>query len=238
MFQVDNSTAVAVRPTPAAAGTPGWFTKGDPVGGVPATIVPDDFLNMVQAELIGLLTATSITPSKTDTTQVLAAIRALIKAASVGIGYMMVTHETASGTAAGASTANTFVVRVLNTLRANTISGASLASNQITLPAGTYRIRASAPANGVNLHTARLYNVTDAASAIIGTSENTTSLAATPSETTQTRSFVDGRITITATKVFELRHYCQELVATNGLGSSVSAGGSEVYSVVEIIKEA
>ncbi|WP_441228018.1 phage tail protein [Tardiphaga sp. 20_F10_N6_6] len=161
-----------------------------------------------------------------------------ITASAIGIGYMLVTHETSSGVAAGASTANTFVVRVLNTVRANTITGASLLSNQITLPAGTYRIRASTPGNGVNLHNARFYNVTDAATVIIGTSENTTSLAATPSETTQTRSHVDGRITITANNVFELRHYCQEAVPTNGLGSAVSAGGSEVYSIVEIIKEA
>lgn len=152
-------------------------------------------------------------------------------------GSMLVTEEKAAGVAAGASVAGTFSVRALNTVRSNTIQGASLSSPQLTLPAGTYRISASAPANGVNLHAVRLYNVSDSATAILGTSENTTSFAATPGETTVTRSFVQGRLVLTAQKVFELRHFCQETVSS-GLGSPANAGGNEVYAMIEIIKEA
>jgi hypothetical protein len=80
MYQIDNSTALPTMPTPAAAGTPGWFTGGSPGAGVPATILDSDWLNTVQAELIAILTAAGITPTKGQDAQLLAAIDALIVA--------------------------------------------------------------------------------------------------------------------------------------------------------------
>jgi len=77
MYQIDVITAASSLPTPAAAGTPGYFTDGNPGTGTPATIVPADFLNAVQAELLNLLSSAGITPSKTNRTQVLAAIKAV-----------------------------------------------------------------------------------------------------------------------------------------------------------------
>lgn len=56
------------------------FTEGDPVGGVDATTVTDDWLNDVQEELITLLTTAGITPVKGTQNQVLAAINAIILA--------------------------------------------------------------------------------------------------------------------------------------------------------------
>jgi hypothetical protein len=152
-------------------------------------------------------------------------------------GYMLVTQEAAMGVGGGSSVAGTFVTRALNTVRANTIAGASLASSQITLPPGTYRIRAVVPANGVNLHTARFYSVTDGSSVIFGTSENCSSFAATPSETVQTSSHIFGRLVLTSTKVFEVRHICQETVANVGLGSPYAVSTAEVYATLEIVKE-
>jgi hypothetical protein len=61
-----------------------------------------------------------------------------------------------------------WVTRLLETTVTNTISGASLASNKMTLPAGTYSrwspTRRSAPTAGGNVRFKhRIYNVTDAA---------------------------------------------------------------------------
>lgn len=56
------------------------FTDGDPVGGVQATMVTDDWANDVQEELISILAAASITPMKGAQSQVLAAIQALLTA--------------------------------------------------------------------------------------------------------------------------------------------------------------
>lgn len=149
-------------------------------------------------------------------------------------GYMLVKHELAQGTNAGASVAGV-QTRPLNTVSANTISGASLASNQITLPAGTYRIRAEAVAEGGNPNRSYLYNVTDASNAILGTSEDT--MASGASDYVSVRSAVIGRITIASAKVFELRQYISQAVAAYGLGIALNAVGNEVYAFVEIIKE-
>lgn len=76
MFRIDNDTAIAVKPAPAAAGTPGYFTNGDPVGGVEATVLEADWLNNVQEELISVLAAAGIAPDKANAAQLLAALRA------------------------------------------------------------------------------------------------------------------------------------------------------------------
>jgi hypothetical protein len=78
-------------------------------------------------------------------------------------GYLHVRDEKSTGTNGGGSTAATVHTRTLNTVVINRISGASLASDQVTLPAGTYRVQASCPtASGAGSNRAQLYNVTDA----------------------------------------------------------------------------
>lgn len=79
MFQTDQPTAVSALPTPASAGTPGFFTGGNPVSGQPATLVDADWLNMLQTELINVVAAGGLTPSKTTYTQVRDAIKELIQ---------------------------------------------------------------------------------------------------------------------------------------------------------------
>jgi hypothetical protein len=154
-----------------------------------------------------------------------------------GIGYMLVRDEKASGTDGGSTTAATTTTRTLNTVSANTISGASLASNQVTLPAGTYRVCARAPICGANLNKASWYNVTDSAVVAYGTSDNGAGNSTSDIVTTWTT--MNCRFTITAAKVFELRHYTQQTKSTTGFGDAVGLSGAvEVYSVVEIIKEA
>ena len=56
------------------------FTDGDPVGGIQATMVTDDWLNDVQEELMSILAAASVSPVKGTQNQALTAIRALIAA--------------------------------------------------------------------------------------------------------------------------------------------------------------
>ncbi len=51
------------------------FTEGDPIGGIPATVVTDDWCNDVQGELLALLTAAGITPAINTPNQVLKALR-------------------------------------------------------------------------------------------------------------------------------------------------------------------
>ncbi|HSH72332.1 MAG TPA: hypothetical protein VK974_04665 [Methylophilaceae bacterium] len=155
---------------------------------------------------------------------------AIADARYTNIGYMLVRDEKAQNTPGGATATGTTTARTLNTVSANTISGASLAANQITLPAGTYRIDASAPTHSVDESRISLYNVTDGAVQILGTCENGITAVVT-------RSFLKGRFTIAAPKVFELRHYVGTTIATNGFGLQVNSGGVEVYTQIEITKE-
>lgn len=82
MFQIDDPTAVAVMPTPEAAGTQGWFTEGDPATSTPATNVRASFLNGLTKELMNLLAEMGATPAKTTYTQVRDAIYGMIAAKS------------------------------------------------------------------------------------------------------------------------------------------------------------
>jgi hypothetical protein len=94
MFQTDQPTAVSTLPAPAAAGTPGYFTNGNPGAGLAPTILGADFMNMVMMELINVVTAAGLTPSKTNYSQVLAAIKALGVTASSATpnGYLKLSN--------------------------------------------------------------------------------------------------------------------------------------------------
>lgn len=78
MQRIDNDSAVAVRPEPQAAGTPGFFGRGDPSDGTKPTVVTADFLNMIQEELATIVTAANLTLNKTDVTQVWTALQRLL----------------------------------------------------------------------------------------------------------------------------------------------------------------
>jgi hypothetical protein len=145
-----------------------------------------------------------------------------------------VRDEKASNTEGGAASATTSHTRVLNTIVTNEISGASLASNQITLPSGTYFIMSRAPAFMVNQTKSILYNTTDSSNTVIGSSGY-----ADVGGVGYFDCFIFGRFTIGATKVFEIRHYTAQARASNGLGVKTNlAGVIEVYTDVQIWKVA
>jgi hypothetical protein len=83
MYQIDNSSAVAAIPASTAAGTPGYFTDGNPATGIAPTILPAEFMNMVMMEILGVLSAGGVTPSKSNFTQLTTAIRAVNKQSTI-----------------------------------------------------------------------------------------------------------------------------------------------------------
>lgn len=141
-------------------------------------------------------------------------------------------HQETSGTAGGAAATATIQTRVLNTVLTNEITGSSLLTNQITLPAGTYFIEAWSVASYVDGHKAYLYNVSDTSYDMIGSSEETGQGA----EFVQTRSSISGRFTIASSKVYQVRHETESSRATDGLGRPSSFGETEVYADVKIWK--
>lgn len=133
------------------------------------------------------------------------------------------------GSDGGTFTAGAWRTRDLNTVGINTITGASLANNQVTLPAGTYFIEGSAPARNVSNHNSRLYNITTAASMATGQNQ----VAIDWSYTTNS-SVVKAHVILTTTSVIELQHQCQVTFETYGFGSWTGFGDSEIYSMLTI----
>ena len=146
-----------------------------------------------------------------------------------------VRDEKASGSDGGTNTASTFDTRTLNTVLTNEISGASLSSNQITLPSGTYFIHASAPAFMISQSRLRLRNITDSSTTLLG--ENNT---ADSSVASSCISFVIGRFTIASSKTFELQHIGRvQRGSGQGFGLGVASFGiTEVFAQVLIWKVA
>lgn len=146
--------------------------------------------------------------------------------------YLMhLRDEKASGTKGGTLTTGAWQTRILNTEVTNEIIGASLATNQFTLPAGQYLIEAQAPAFRTQRHKIKLRNITDASDLIIGSSSFC--VAGTGDQTVSTLS---GEFTLSAETVLELQHGCDTTKTTDGLGLEVNLGVIEVYAEVKIWK--
>jgi len=145
------------------------------------------------------------------------------------LGVLHVRDVKASGTDAGTFTSGAWQTRTLNTTVLNTIASAALASNQISLPAGTYEIYAKAPGFRVSNHQAKLVNITDTADILLGTTE----YADNGTDGEQTSSIIQGRFTLSGTKTIELQHRCSSTLASTGLGFGTgNSWGSTVFADV------
>ena len=120
------------------------------------------------------------------------------------------------------------VTRVLNTMLYNTINGASLSSNQITLPPGTYKINANSPSWRTCNVQCYLYNVTTSTTILIGTS--TQGQFGPSGYGSVVQSTIDGIFYNPSISVYELR------TTQNNLGSSCTSGLTEIYSSVFLTK--
>jgi hypothetical protein len=146
------------------------------------------------------------------------------------IPYIYLRDEKTANTAGGNFTSGAWRTRVLNTEVADTHNLCTLSSNQFTLPAGTYKIEASAPAYRVQGNKAKLYNITDTSDTIIGTS----TYSGNDTNNVDSISFVKGIFTIADTKTFELQHRGNLTHNTVGFGNQSNMGVVEVYSEVEL----
>ena len=142
---------------------------------------------------------------------------------SFGSQLLYVRDEKSAGVDGGTATAGSFNTRELNTVVTNEISGASLASNQITLPSGTYFIIATIPSYSVEYDKVKLRNITDSTDTLIGTSSYSAVSA-------QQINFIFGRFTIGSTKTFEIQHRVGLTQSTYGLALSDNYGVTEVYT--------
>jgi hypothetical protein len=144
-----------------------------------------------------------------------------------------VRDEKSAGTNGGTFSSGSFQTRDLNTSVTNEITSASLSSNQITLPSGTYFITATLPFHNSGRSKAKLRNTSDSSDAIIGTTDFGSS-----ADDQQGTNFITGRFTIASSKTFEIQQRCESSTSGTGFGVASNFGVTEVYTDVQIWKVA
>lgn len=130
----------------------------------------------------------------------------------------------------------TWTTRALETVVTNTVSGASLAANQITLPAGTYEVQIFAPHNMAQANVRlkhRLYNVTDAAVLLYSQA----GVFGEPDASFYAQGVAPfiGQFTLSGTKAIRLDTYVAG-TASSFAGLATSDGSPEVYIDVYLRK--
>lgn len=145
--------------------------------------------------------------------------------------HVIIKDVKASATEGGTFTSGAWQTRTLNTEEADTGGLATLAANQITLAAGTYRANIICPAYRCDRNQARLRNITDATTLLVGTSGDLKS-----GERDSSYSHIVGIFTLAAPKVLEVQHQCSNTRATDGFGKAAGFGENEIYTVVELVK--
>ena len=136
----------------------------------------------------------------------------------------------AASTTGGTFTSGAWQTRTLNTTVVNNITSCSLASNAVSLPAGTYRMRAIAQAFQVAEHQVKIFNSTDSTDVQLGGQ----GYSATTNEVT-TFSEATAVVTITGTKSFVVQHRCATTKASQGFGTAVSWGNC-IFATFEIVR--
>lgn len=149
-----------------------------------------------------------------------------ITAGVLSIPYVKVSNTQTPGTAGGTATSGSWGTVPLNTKDNDTSGIATLASNQITLPAGTYKVRGFSTFFQTNNSQIRLYNVTGSAAILYG--QVVYPIAAGPG----VPSIISGQIILNVQSTLSLQYQVQQTVSTTGLGESGSFG-PEVYANLE-----
>jgi hypothetical protein len=146
--------------------------------------------------------------------------------------YAKFSQWLASGIDGGSSIAG-FNTRALNLVIENGIPSCTLASDIITLPKGVYQVQASAPCIKGNRHRLTLFNNTKSAPTIYGINNYAAQV-----DDVGTTATLSGRFVLNEQCQLRLLHYIENAVASTGLGAAVFDGNPEVYTQIEIWKEA
>ena len=151
------------------------------------------------------------------------------KVAYANLNYFPVvklSNTQSSGTNGGTATSGSWLTLPVNTKDRDASAICTLNTNQITLPAGTYRVKATQQFYDVGSCQIRLYNSTD--STIVST--GSTGFAQQTTTASGGVSQIDDIITIAAGKTLVFQYQVTTTEATNGLGLAASFG-SEVFGI-------
>ena len=139
-------------------------------------------------------------------------------------------EEQSSGTTGGTFTSGSYLKRTLNTTVVNNITGCSIASSVITLPAGTFSVTAFAPAQEVARNKLRLQNTTATTTLQVGNNAFANTTDGTSIAT------LNSVFTLATSSTIELQHRCVSTVASYGFGLAMSFSDVEVYASIIITR--
>ena len=142
---------------------------------------------------------------------------------------ILLQNQQTSGTDGGTNANDAWTTLVLNTEVLDEGDHCTLAANQFTLAAGTYKTNIRSPFFEVDRVKLRVRNITDSSDAMIGESSYVYSSGG--------EAILEGEFTITTSKVFELQYWANFPRATLGLGVATSAGVIEIYAQVRLEKK-
>ena len=136
-------------------------------------------------------------------------------------------HAPSSGTGSDSLISGSWNTRTIGTSVTNEITSASLASNQLTLPAGTYFIQGWATlytSTGATIGKIRLRNITGSATLLVGT--NIYLASGSSNIASSGIQCIQGRFTLAGSTVCELQNYVTSSCAG---GTPISSGEIENY---------
>jgi hypothetical protein len=155
----------------------------------------------------------------------LPALTGTVALTSQAQSIMVVSYEVGPTTDGGTATGGIFQTRPLNTVNYNGITGASLSSNAVTLPAGNYFVSAVAEAFIVDQFRLRIRNTTASTNLVLGVLS------------LQSTATLFGQFTLSGTSTIELQMYCQTTRGGDGMGTNGGSGGvNAVYAILQIVK--
>ena len=144
----------------------------------------------------------------------------------------IVTQEEVSGVDGGGAVGGVQNLRDLNTVKKNTITGASLATSQVTLPAGDYQVSGWQTGFSNGQFKSRLRDTTGIANLLIGASVFNRTGVNGDSMT----SPIDGVFTIGVSSVIELQMFATSTKTVDGMGAFTGSGDAEVYAYLQFTK--
>jgi len=143
----------------------------------------------------------------------------------------ILSHVTAHDVGGGDFTSGAFRTRPLNT-EVDPDSIVTLSSNQFTLAAGTYIIDWTCDGYSVDHHVSQIYDITNSATLILGSSSYAKSTVNVANVTYGHHVF-----TITSTTTYELQHQCSTTKAGNGMGNVTNMSGiNSTHAFLKITK--
>ena len=211
--QADISSQTVIGRKTAGSGVPEEVT----IVGATGILIDDDTL-AVESDTAGATQGNIKTYVDTEVASAVSDINA----------YFICEDSKSSGTDGGTFTSGSWQTRDL-TQSAGNLTGASLSSNVITLPAGTYYVEGWASAWQVDLHQTRVRATSgDTGTKVIGSSENHAGAAQS-----STKSDFEGVFTLSQESDIELQHQCSTTKATIGYGNDCGFGDN-IYSRIVI----